>query len=203
MSLRTAAAGVSGRRPEYVLGADDERWLRETLPDAVRKKFGLGARAEAQKGRSHKKGAGKAVLAEQQKAQEERRKREEAEQRAALAAQPLGEARRAKKTVLVQVLMRVRIYAPSVHWPAANDTTKTRRGDGVVGADYSPRGLYTFLRHQHATIAPATRSELDLSLSTRPPTSDRVRRVRERTGHGGRRGHSGHRRERPASTTTR
>ena len=82
------ACAESDDEPEYVLGADDERWLRETLPDAVRKKLGAGARAEAQKGRSHKKGAGKAAQLEQQKAEEERRKREEAEKRAALAAQP-------------------------------------------------------------------------------------------------------------------
>ena len=87
-------------------GADDERWLRETLPDAIRKKLGAGARAEAQKGRSHKKGAGKAAQMEQQKAEEERRKREEAEKRAALAAQPATRGKKSKEEDLVQVLMR-------------------------------------------------------------------------------------------------
>ena len=87
-------------------GADDERWLRETLPDAVRKKLGAGARAEAQKGRSHKKGAGKAAQLEQQKAEDERRKREEAEKRAALAAQPATRGKKSKEEDLVQVSTR-------------------------------------------------------------------------------------------------
>jgi hypothetical protein len=100
------ACAESDDEPEYVLGADDERWLRETLPDAVRKKLGAGARAEAQKGRSHKKGAGKAAQLEQQKAEEERRKREEAEKRAALAAQPATRGKKSKEEDLVQVLMR-------------------------------------------------------------------------------------------------
>ena len=99
------ACAESDDEPEYVLGADDERWLRETLPDAVRKKLGAGARAEAQKGRSHKKGAGKAAQLEQQKAEEERRKREEAEKRAALAAQPATRGKKSKEEDLVQVLM--------------------------------------------------------------------------------------------------
>ena len=97
------ACAESDDEPEYVLGADDERWLRETLPDAVRKKLGAGARAEAQKGRSHKKGAGKAAQLEQQKAEEERRKREEAEKRAALAAQPATRGKKSKEEDLVQV----------------------------------------------------------------------------------------------------
>ena len=96
------ACAESDDEPEYVLGADDERWLRETLPDAVRKKLGAGARAEAQKGRSHKKGAGKAAQLEQQKAEEERRKREEAEKRAALAAQPATRGKKSKEEDLVQ-----------------------------------------------------------------------------------------------------
>ena len=64
------------------------------------------ARAEAQKGRSHKKGAGKAAQLEQQKAEEERRKREEAEKRAALAAQPATRGKKSKEEDLVQVLPR-------------------------------------------------------------------------------------------------
>ena len=87
-------------------GADYERWLRETLPDAVRKKLGAGARAEAQKGRSHKKGAGKAAQLEQQKAEDERRKREEAEKRAALAAQPATRGKKSKEEDLVQAPTR-------------------------------------------------------------------------------------------------
>ena len=102
----TATRRAGDDEPEYVLGADDERWLRETLPDAVRKKLGAGARAEAQKGRSHKKGAGKAAQLEQQKAEEERRKQEEAEKRAALAAQPATRGKKSKEEDLVQVLMR-------------------------------------------------------------------------------------------------
>ena len=100
------ACAESDDEPEYVLGADDERWLRETLPDAVRKKLGAGARAEAQKGRSHKKGAGKAAQMEQQKAEEERRKREEAEKRAALAAQPATRGKKSKEEDLVQASTR-------------------------------------------------------------------------------------------------
>jgi len=100
------ACAESDDEPEYVLGADDERWLRETLPDAVRKKLGAGARAEAQKGRSHKKGAGKAAQLEQQKAEEERRKREEAEKRAALAAQPATRGKKSKEEDLVQASTR-------------------------------------------------------------------------------------------------
>ena len=100
------ACAESDDEPEYVLGADDERWLRETLPDAVRKKLGAGARAEAQKGRSHKKGAGKAAQLEQQKAEDERRKREEAEKRAALAAQPATRGKKSKEEDLVQAPTR-------------------------------------------------------------------------------------------------
>ena len=120
-----------------MLGADDERWLRETLPDAVRKKLGAGARAEAQKGRSHKKGAGKAAQLEQQKAEEERRKREEAEKRAALAAQPATRGKKSKEEDLVQVLMRrphLRPFRRGQSVRHRRDTataTRHRRGDGV------------------------------------------------------------------------
>ena len=113
---------MPSRRRAARLGADDERWLRETLPDAVRKKLGAGARAEAQKGRSHKKGAGKAAQLEQQKAEEERRKREEAEKRAALAAQPATRGKKSKEEDLVQVLMRR---------PSERPRARRGRGDGV------------------------------------------------------------------------
>ena len=107
-------------------GADDERWLRETLPDAVRKKLGAGARAEAQKGRSHKKGAGKAAQLEQQKAEDERRKREEAEKRAALAAQPATRGKKSKEEDLVQVSTR----RPNDH--PLHPETEARRVDTAL-----------------------------------------------------------------------
>ena len=159
------ACAESDDEPEYVLGADDERWLRETLPDAVRKKLGAGARAEAQKGRSHKKGAGKAAQLEQQKAEEERRKREEAEKRAALAAQPATRGKKSKEEDLVQVLMRrphVRpLYAIDAAWRQRERLLRHRRGDGVC------ERLMRLARRRRL----ATRSESRPNSSTRPPTS--------------------------------
>ena len=165
------ACAESDDEPEYVLGADDERWLRETLPDAVRKKLGAGARAEAQKGRSHKKGAGKAAQLEQQKAEEERRKREEAEKRAALAAQPATRGKKSKEEDLVQVsTRRPSALLPSSHWRAVGVTlaSMSRRGDGVVWGRLRQIWLYTDLRHrrdatrscQHAIAAPRGAAKL-------------------------------------------
>ena len=75
-----ATAG-SDDEPEFTLAPEDERWIRDALPDAIRKRLGAGERAAAAKGRSHKKGAGKAAALAA--AQEQERRRRDAEEAAA------------------------------------------------------------------------------------------------------------------------
>ena len=140
------ACAESDDEPEYVLGADDERWLRETLPDAVRKKLGAGARAEAQKGRSHKKGAGKAAQLEQQKAEEEPE---------AGGAEKRAEAGDARQEVQGGGPgAECGASGPSSHWRAIGVTRRQRwRVAAMACHRLRQIWLYTTLRHQSDDVA--------------------------------------------------